>query len=143
LFRKILVPIDGSACSLKGLRYAIDIAKRCDASIKLIFVVQRPTYGVYPPEVPVTFDDVLSLIKKDGEKLLSDKKTEVSNMGLKVYSLLVVGDPFEEINKAAEDCDLIVIGSRGQGEVKSLLLGSVSHKVVNHAKKPVLIIRPD
>ena len=141
LFTKILVPIDGSPNSNKGLQYAIDIAKKHDASITLIHVVERPVYAYYHPIVIP--EDVFTHLKEEGGELLSTRKEEVAKMGLKVDTLLVVGEPSEQILKAAEDHDLIVIGSRGLGTAKSLLLGSISSKIAHHARKPVLIVRPD
>jgi nucleotide-binding universal stress UspA family protein len=141
MFNKILVPVDGSPNSHKGLKFAIDLAKRYGASITLIHVVERPLYG-YMPEAYVAVED-LDQIKKNSEKLLQEKKAEVVKEGLKVEYMITEGNPGKEILKTSEGYDLIVMGSRGLGLVKSLFLGSVSSEILHQATKPVLIIRPD
>ncbi len=86
--------------------------------------------------------EIVTYLEKEGEKLLLKGREEVEREGIKVSTLLVTGEPSEEIIKASESHDLIVMGSRGLGRVKALLLGSVSSKVSHYARKPVLIIRP-
>jgi nucleotide-binding universal stress UspA family protein len=141
MFKKILAPVDGSPNSHKSLKYAVDLAKKYEANITIIHVAERPIYGYLSEEYVVS--ENLDQIKKDSEKLLLERKTEVMNEGLKVDAILTDGDPGQEILKTSEGYDLIVMGSRGLGLTKSLLLGSVSNKILHHADKPVLIVRSD
>ena len=143
MFTKILVPIDGSQNSYKGLKYATEIARQCHASLTLIHIVERPTYGTYPPEAYITMDEVFALIKADSEKLLFQRKEEIEKTGMTVNTLINVGNPADEILKVMSDYDLVVMGSRGHSPLRELVLGSVSTKVVHHAKKPILIVTPD
>ncbi len=142
MFSKILVAVDGSPSSDRSLAYAFDIAKKYGGSIVLIHVVERPVYPyVYPPK-GINFEgSALDMIKKAASRLLQEKKGELLNKGIKTDAILVVGDPAGEILKASEECDLIVMGSRGLGRAKILLLGSVSTKVSQHTTKPLLITR--
>jgi len=138
------VPLDGSANSSRALQYALDLAKRYGASITLLHIVERPIYAYgYPEAAMIPGEDVYLALRREGEKLLSERKGEVAAQGIPVETSLVTGDPSEEILKASEASDLIVMGSRGLGRVKSLLLGSVSSKVSHYVKKPVLVIRPE
>lgn len=142
LFTKILVPIDGSPSSDKGLTYAADIAQKYGASIVLIHVVERQVYPYAFPETVVNTEaDILEVLKDAGAKLLEERRADLAGKGLNVRTMLVIGDTSDEILKASSGCDLVVMGSRGLGRFKSLLLGSVSRKVSVYAKKPVLLVR--
>ncbi|MBI4258461.1 MAG: universal stress protein [Thaumarchaeota archaeon] len=142
MFNKILVAIDGSRNAFRALEYAVDLAKKYDASITLIHVVERPVYPYVYAEGVAVHGDIYATLREEGEKLLAEKKEELVKKGLKAETRLVTGNPAEEVLKTSTNHDLIVIGSRGLGTVKTFLLGSVSTKVSQHAKKPVLIIRP-
>ncbi|GBC74730.1 Stress response protein NhaX [archaeon HR06] len=141
MISKILCPIDGSPASEKALKYAKDIAKKYSASITLIHVVEYPIF-VHSPELLVVRDNVLLKVKKEGEELLLSKKEELVKEGIKVEGIICpMGDPSEEILKVAKEYDLIVMGSRGLGRFKALLLGSVSSKVAHYSPIPVLIVK--
>ncbi len=91
-----------------------------------------------PPPLPTSFKtDVVKQSRKGLEKKISKFKRYKLNYSIEVK----VGDVADEIIKASKNYDLVVIGSRGLGKLKSALLGSVSSKVVEHARCPVLVIK--
>jgi nucleotide-binding universal stress UspA family protein len=116
---------------------AVDIARTQDARLTLL-TVAAPLHvwpGPYVP--PVTEADLLRAaehIAGEGEALVPD--------GIPVSSRTTAGNPGAELLKraAAADHDLIVMGSRGRGAVRSAVLGSVSHFVLNHSLLPVLVV---
>ncbi len=141
MFRHILIAVDGSDASQK----AVDWAKRTYAELpqsQFTFVhVQLPltpfTAGypgviAYPPTELPTLEEDPAYIAWDA---FDDKD--------RVRYERVGGNPSDEILKIAEEqnVDLIVLGSEGHGLVSSVLLGSVSAKVLHHAKRSVLIVR--
>lgn len=142
MFKKILVSIDGSTNSYRGLQYATDIAKKYDADITLIHIVEEPIYAYSSIGPAIIPDKVFSEIKENAEKLFLKRKNELNAKGVQTKTLLKRGNPSVEILKASEGFDLIVMGSRGLGRFKTYLLGSVSNSVVQHSKAPVLIVRP-
>jgi nucleotide-binding universal stress UspA family protein len=137
MFRSILVAYDGSEHARRALAEAVDIARTQDARLTLL-VVAVPLHvwpGPYVP--PVTEADLLEAaehIAAEGEALVPD--------GISVSSRTAAGPPGPELLKraAAADHDLIVMGSRGRGAVRSAVLGSVSHFVLNHSLLPVLVV---
>jgi len=151
----ILVPIDGSEYSRKALEFATDIAQRFNASIVLVHVVSTaallpapvPQVGVpvtpegVPP--PVFSTKMAEDMAKLGSELLARQSSEVEKRGLTVKNVLEKGEPVEKILQTAknESCDLIVIGARGLGKVRALLLGSVSDGVVHRAPCPVVVVK--
>lgn len=138
MFRSILIAWDGSRHARRALNEAVDIA-RTQCSRLTLLTVAAPLHvwpGSYLPLV--TEDDLAreaERIALEGEALVPD--------GIAVSSRTAVGYPGTELLKRAEaaDHDLIVMGSRGRGAVRSAVLGSVSHYVLNHAQVPVLIVR--
>jgi nucleotide-binding universal stress UspA family protein len=138
MFRSILIAWDGSRHAKRALNEAIDIA-RAQGSRLTLLTVAAPVHvwaGPYAPSVP---EDELARaaekIAEEGEALVPD--------GIAVSSRTAEGSPGPELLKRAEAAnhDLIVMGSRGRGAVRSVVLGSVSHYVLNHSKVPVLIVQ--
>ncbi|WP_058303355.1 universal stress protein [Gorillibacterium timonense] len=143
IFRTILVPFDGSKASRKALDKAIQIASS-DPAIRLdvINVLQFPTLVVgeamiaAPASMQKEYYDA-------SEELLQEAKALLDPLPNPTKTILEDGQPAETILSYAEQngVDLIVIGSRGLGNIRSFVLGSVSHNVVQHAKVPVLVVK--
>ena len=136
MFRSILVAWDGSEHAKRALAEAVDLARKQDARLTLL-TVAAPLHA-WPGYVPpVSQADLISA----AEKILAEGEALVPE-GIPVSGRTAAGDPGLELVKraAAADHDLIVMGSRGRGAVRSAFLGSVSHFVLNHTTVPVLII---
>lgn len=143
MFRKILVPIDGSPNSYRGLQYAVDIAKKYDSEITLIHVVERPLFFYAGSGMTIIPPDVYDNLEEYAEKLFLKRKRELGEKGIRTETLLKRGDPADQILKASKGFDLIVMGSKGLGRFQRLFLGSVSNSVVQQSRVPVLIVRPE
>ena len=141
MFSKILVPIDGSPNSYRGLEYATDIALKYHAEITLIHVVENASNAylggsaVPVPEKYFTEKDYFD------RNILQKRSKELESMGIKVKTIQANGNASEEILKVSGGYDLIVIGSRGLGGFKKLLLGSVSSGILQRSTVPVLVVR--
>jgi len=144
MFKKILVPLDGSEHSVRALETAIQIAKEFDGKITLIHVYPGVwhTYvvPVVSPEAPI-LSEIAEAAHKAGVAILADGEKKAK--GVKVETLLRGGHTVEEIIKAGTEgkFDLIVMGARGLSKIKEMLLGSVSDGVIRHACCPVLVVR--
>ena len=137
MFKSILVAWDGSEHAQRALGEAVDLARTQDGRLTLL-TVAAPLL-VWPGYVPpITEADLIS----SAEKILAEGEALIPE-GIPVSGRAVAGDPGFELVKraaAADLHDLIVMGSRGRGAVRSAFLGSVSHFVLNHTTVPVLII---
>jgi len=142
VFAKILVPIDGSPSSYRGLRYAADIATKYGAEITLMHVVEQPIYAYSSPSGVMLPAEYFTGMREQAESLLAKRRKELMSKGVRVKTLLRRGSPAVQILKVSNGFDLVVMGSRGFGRFKSLVLGSVSNSVVQQSRVPVLIIRP-
>lgn len=137
--QKILVPVDGSKNSLRGLKKAILLAKRFHAGITCIFV--NAPRGIFNHQ-----DERIYQIQKmtEGERFLEQAKKECEKDGIYCSKKIVKGDPGADILQYAElhgRFDLIVVGARGRSRLGELFLGSVSNYIAHKSDIPVLIVK--
>ena len=139
VFSRILVAVDGSESAKKAFEKSIYLAQKCSSELDVIHVVLDSTYS---GDSATTFE-MIEELKENGTKLLEQCKTQAIKNNVKVETLLELGDYAQVIIDIANknNYDLIIMGSRGLGPFKELLLGSVSFKVMHHAKCPVMIVR--
>jgi nucleotide-binding universal stress UspA family protein len=149
LFKKILVALDGSSYSNQVAKYGADIALRYNAEITLIYVVELPKSVIPIPGMDIDFSAEIELTGKLAKRmeskaqiLLNEYRKDMEGKGLDVKIRIENGNASDIILTIAEDenYDLIVVGSRGLGNVKRFILGSVSDKISKHAHCPVLIV---
>ena len=141
MYSKILVPVDGSDNSIRALESGIYFAKRTNASLTAIHVIENPP-TVYV-ESQKLLNELLANFKSESIKIL-DKCKHIAERGdVGLETVMAEGDAASVITSYAhrEGFQLIVIGSRGLGRFKEVVLGSVSNKVLHHAKCSVLIVK--
>ncbi len=152
LFKKILLAVDGSASSSRASQVALDLAEKLKSEVIVIYAIGAPVspYMVTVPSIGLPSPsqteieayyassrkaalNIVSNVVSDGEERHVPVKSEIREAVA----------PVEAIVNYANDhkIDLIVIGTRGLGGFKKLLLGSVSSGVVSHAPCPVLVVR--
>ena len=153
MFRKILVPLDGSEHSLKALEEASQIAKISSGKITLINVysvqpimMPEPSISGYTGTPVFTGAEVSRIIEaaqRSGNKILQDGEQRISATGVQVEKMVVEGHTVQEIVRVANEgnFDLIVIGATGVSHIREMLLGSVTDGVVHHAHCAVLVIK--
>jgi nucleotide-binding universal stress UspA family protein len=135
-FKKILVGVDGSDNSLRAAHRAAELASLFQSDIVLLNVIQ-PTESAYYNGMPTTE----SAERAKGEEKLYQAKKVCENAGLKPDLKVRLGNPAEEILNLAEDgFDLLVVGTRGQTALARFLMGSVSTRVVQLSKVPVMVV---
>lgn len=137
-----MVGVDGSSTARQALRWAVEEARVRRASLEVVSVWQLPYLG----EFPYT-DAVLdpSLLESEARKELDEMVDSVDTSALHqpVKRLLSSGGAAATLLDVAEGADVLVVGSRGLGGFKGLLLGSVSHQVSHHASCPVVVVPPE
>jgi len=138
--KKILVPLDGSKNSLRGLDMAIHLARQSQGTLTALSVKTVP--GVYALH-PLGFLDFNSM--KEVKKILADAKLRAAKKGIQLTGKAIAGDPGYDIarfaNNSKNKIDLVVVGARGRGSAKEIFLGSVSNYVLHKCKKPVLVVK--
>ena len=140
--KTIVCAFDGSDQAMKAAEFAADLAKRLDASLSLIYVVEP-----YAPPVDlpgISFVDYIEPHRKSAQRLIGDAAVSLADKtGVTASTEVRVGSPANEVVQYAADrgADLIVCGSHGRGAVKRLLLGSVADRIVHLSNVPVLVVR--
>jgi nucleotide-binding universal stress UspA family protein len=150
MIKKILVPIDGSKHSDEAVDYALDLAEKYSAEIKLLTVAQPVvatgsmflTQLILPPTSTAIY---VKEIEAAHKKMLAEalKKAKKTKPNINISKQLVNGRPANKIVEIANkgNFDLIVMGSRGAGGIKEFFLGSVSDRVADEARCPVLLVK--
>jgi nucleotide-binding universal stress UspA family protein len=146
MFTNILIAVDGSKHSERAVAEAVDLAKATGASLTALAAfpdiapwVYVGGYGSVLP--PAGLDDVHQQSRQEHERMLDELLGRLAG-DLDVEKIVVQGTAAAAILDHAKQGrhDLIVMGSRGRGELRSLLLGSVSHHVLQASPIPVLVV---
>lgn len=136
--KRILVPIDSSEIAERAMQEAIKVNRFGEAEMHVLYVadINKLAINAY------LSGNVLLEIGKAGERILN-AALEKFPESMKVVKVYRTGDPAETITEYAKeiDADLIIMGSRGLGLVRGVLLGSVSKYVLERTKCPVLIVK--
>lgn len=139
-FKKILLPVDGSASSKLAKRKAMEIATSMGAEILLTYIT-----GPIPAFIRgQPLEEAVKAQQEEADQVLVPFRKFLMEHDIPHNEVVRPGhNPGNEICKLAreENCDLIVIGSRGLGELEELMIGSVTHRVLTHCGIPVLVVR--
>ena len=136
---KILVPLDGSQNSIRGLEMAITLARNCGAVITGIYSINTPSRSEFKGA-----GSVRESFNKQIEEFMDEAKTLSAKNGIMFKEKIINGDIGYNIIKFAhgkEHFDMIVMGSRGRSSAKEMFFGSVSNYVIHTAKIPVVIVK--
>jgi nucleotide-binding universal stress UspA family protein len=141
-YRSILVAVDGSDHAQEALERAIGIACGCDAWLTLLHVIEPPHA---PPLGPQYVVPLLTRESEEEAEAMLERAAARVPEGIRVHTILRRGQAAEEILRraAAAGHDLVVIGTRGRGPLRSLLLGSVSRPVLHRCEVPVVVVHAD
>jgi nucleotide-binding universal stress UspA family protein len=144
MYKRILVPVDGSETSNKGLDEAIQLAKLTGASLHLVHVVDELTFAT---GFEMYTGDMIGLLKEAGEQILGEAKARAEAGGIETATFL--SENFgarvcDIVVDQALQChaDLIVVGTHGRRGVGRLIMGSDAEQIVRMAPVPVLLVRP-
>ncbi|MCG2883661.1 MAG: universal stress protein [Sulfolobales archaeon] len=142
MFKRIVAAYDGSDQAIKALNTAIELAKAFNSKLDVVEVVDTAALlGMGFAPIP---SDVIAQIYSKAQNDVEQAKKKAQEAGVKdVTSQVLEGDPATSIIEYAlkNGADLIVMGSRGLSTFKRLVLGSVSSKVVQESRIPVLVVK--
>ncbi len=136
---RILVPIDGSECSIHALEYA---ARRQQAAADTDVVVINVQSPIRPSRV-LTRALIAEHHERNAAEALQPARAAIKRLGMRATCHTVTGDPAASIVAFAQKkrCDEIVMGNNGRGAVAGMVMGSVARKVVLLAKTPVVLVK--
>lgn len=145
MYKRILLPSDGSSASQRAIRSGIDFAKSIGAEV--VAMTATPEFHSFTADSEMleqTPEQYAEASRASGQRLLNEVLALARDAGVPCTGVQVVSDePHEAIIHAAREhlCDLIVMASHGRRGVKALLLGSETQKVLVHSAIPVLVLR--
>lgn len=137
MYRRILVPTDGSPCSARAVADAIDVAKAMGATV--IFLCAIDPVDTYREGV-VTWDQARETLSAHGTAMLNRARDAAQRAGVESATELVEGTPADVILERSADFDLVVMGSHGKGLWERLTVGSVTQAVLRRITRPMLIV---
>jgi nucleotide-binding universal stress UspA family protein len=147
MFKKILVPVDGSRTSRLGLEEAIQLAKEQNATLYILPVVDEVDMLQEPSVASGMFiDDFLRTLRENGKTILSEAEATAKKNHVRARSLIVenFSSPTSDVilNQAKKlKVNLIVLGTHGRRGIKRLVMGSDAEGVIRNTPVPVLLVR--
>ena len=144
MFKRILVPTDGSELSNKAIAAAIDLAKSLGATVVGMTTLEPYSYSNLSEYRPETLDDYESRMDQIGAERLGRIADAAARAGVPVETVAAKSfSPFEAIIDTAKgrSCDLIIMASHGRRGLNAVLLGSETQKVLTHTSVPVMVYR--
>ena len=144
-FKRILVPVDGSAPSKLGLEEAVKLAKALHAALRIVHVV-NDWLMVSPDAAGASTGPAVEALHAAGEAVLNEAEKVARTAGVDAQTLLIkeIGEPagVQIVKQAAQwPADLIVCGTHGRRGVRHLLMGSDAEYIVRTSPVPVLLLR--
>jgi nucleotide-binding universal stress UspA family protein len=136
---KILVPLDGSKNSVRGLEMAITLARNCKATITGIYSIYAPPHSEFKG-----VGSVEKALNVQVKKFMEEAKVLAAKNGIVFNEKIVRGEIGYNIIKFAHgrnNFDMIVMGSRGRSSTKEMFFGSISNYVIHTSKIPVVIVK--
>ena len=137
---RIVVGVDGSENGARALHWAVEEARLRKATLVVLHSVSQPDLPAYPVVMPRPSQDEA---REAGRALVDQALGEEDTDGVEIDRQVEIGTPSELLCRASHDADLVVVGARGFGGFKGLLLGSVTQQVTAHAECPVVVVVPE
>lgn len=144
MFKRILVPTDGSELSQKAITAAISLAQMLKASVVGMTTVEPYSYSNLSEYRPETLENYEERMEQAGDERVGQIANAAASAGVPVETVVVKSfSPYEAIIEAAKGngCDLIVMASHGRRGLNAVLLGSETQKVLTHSTIPVMVYR--
>ncbi len=139
---KIVVGVDDSESAREALAWAVEEARLRGAKVEVVHAWVEPAVFSYSAP-PITLEQMQDAFEEQAEAEVKESIAAVvgdQDPGVEISSTVMYGTAAKVLVEAAADADMLVVGSRGRGGFKGLLLGSVSTQCAHHAPCPVVII---
>jgi len=137
--KRILIATDGSEYTREAVTYGLWLAKRLDAEVTALYVIDQTSFVSYPMDSSIV--SVFSLLEKEGKRAVEEVREDGESMGVKVTPMVLEGSPTRKIIETSSDFDLVVLGTLGRSAIAKLFMGSVAERVTRYAPCPVLVVR--
>lgn len=139
MFENILLAVDGSEHAHEAAKVAGDLARLSGGTLRVVTAFEKLSRHLGEPNLSHAIAERM----EKAEQILSEATERIGEIPGDCETEALEGDPAETILRVADtfDVDIIIMGTRGLGDMRSLILGSQSHKVVSAATCPVMLVR--
>lgn len=143
MFKKILIPMDGSEFAQDALEQGFDLARLSGGEVTILYAIENPyelvpSYATQPPE---HLEQQINEHKAQARQVLSRISAEAESKGIRARTVIVEQHPVPAILEAAKEHDLVVMATHGRKGIDRVLMGSVTDKVLHNCSTPVLVVR--
>jgi nucleotide-binding universal stress UspA family protein len=144
MYRKILVPLDGSEVAETTLLHVEELARHLNARLILLRVMDPVPHTVTDRIGPVRNEDI-DLQHEQAELYLSARQRDLADKGVESATIVLQGPPVQAIIETAsvQNVDLIALGSHGRGALSSVFYGTVASAILHRLNRPLLLVRAD
>ncbi|NUE02404.1 universal stress protein [Halorubraceae archaeon YAN] len=141
MYDRILIPTDGSEAAVEATAHALDLAKRHDASLDILNIVDHERLGRMAPQLGA--DQIRDALTAEGERATALVADKADRAGIDTKTIVRDGIPADTIVEYAENegIDVIVMGTTGRSGLDRLLLGSVAETVIQQTQIPVFLVK--
>lgn len=133
MYRRVILPTDGSEFSMKGVREGMKLASSLDIPATAIYVVEMG-------KIALT-EDMKRNLKETGEEALGKVEELAEEMNVELESKIFKGTPYEKVSEYAHDDDIIYISSHGHSGFRDLFLGSTTERLLKHSNCTVSVVK--
>jgi len=137
MINRVIIPTDGSDGAERAAEQALTVAEHFDADVRVVYVVDTNTYRMQDSD-----RSIVGLLKEGGNQAVETIATAAQERNLNVSTVVLRGDPFDEILQyvTGANGDLIAMGTRGQSAGQDRVLGSTTARILQRAEIPVLTV---
>jgi len=139
MYRRVILPTDGSKIAKKGIMNGLKLAKKLDIPAYSIYVLKIDRYDEF--EENKVRSDVKDSMKKTAERALRWVRKRAQDMGVDITTEILVGEPYERIVEEADKKDVIYMSSHGASGFKEAIFGSTTERVLKHAECTVIVAK--
>ncbi|MEJ2668522.1 MAG: universal stress protein [Deinococcales bacterium] len=145
MYRKILMPTDGSACAKRAIEQGLELAQRLGSHVLFLHVLENPlTTGYAAPETLPYSAQLYEDLKAAAKGVLAEAAENAAAVGVEAETRLVENrDPVQAIHEAEEECDAVIMGTHGRRGFNRWMFGSVAEGALRRSTKPFLVIRSE
>jgi len=143
---RIVVGVEGSGGATAALRWAVNEARFRPGAVVDVVTAFSPNYVPASPDlglVAVDIGNIETEVSKMQQRVVANVMDLVDGSQVDLRTRMVQGRPVDKLIEASKGAAMLVVGSRGRGGFRGLLLGSVSQQLTQHASCPLVIVRPD
>lgn len=143
VFRRLLIPVDGSDSSLKAARFALRLARREGGTVIAVHVVDEENASDLARYADCPLEEIVARMEKSGAGYLDTVREWARSQGVPLTTEVRVGVPHRVLLEMAIEAgaDLIVMGTVGRRGPRRVLVGSVTERVIAHSPVPVLVVK--